>query len=162
GAPRRAADGAADDRRWEAAPLRPAAPLQGSGAAGGGAAAGELLRHGPGRTRRDVAPHGGAGFPAPVTGPGAAQAAVRASTRRPRSASRRRITSPTTLFGVEAPAVSPTRTSPAGSQPVFSLASWVPTDRCRRASPTQSAPSMWYVGRRAAQMRARAWVLLLF
>jgi hypothetical protein len=56
-------------------------------------------------------------------------AADNSSTVRPLSASSRLTTSPTTLLGVEAPAVSPIRTAPAGSQSAVVVSSWAPTGR---------------------------------
>ena len=46
------------------------------------------------------------------------------------------MTSPTTLLGVEAPAVRPTVTGPAGSQPALSVSACAPTRRWRISSPS--------------------------
>ena len=53
------------------------------------------------------------------------------------------MVSPTTLSGVEAPAVMPMRTSPAGSHPAASVSSCAPIARCRMpASVTHCGLSM--------------------
>ena len=72
------------------------------------------------------------------------------------------------LLGVEAPAVNPTTTFPAGSQssvtPSSALAvDGAPTGRWRMcvAEMSQLGSAMWKVRTRAAQMRARFTVLLL-
>src|SRR5262249_9624890 len=69
----------------------------------------------------------------------------RSSTVLPRSARIRSTTSPTTLLGVEAPAVRPTVTVPAGSHSAVSVsAAWGRIGRWRIAVPTsRSAPLMW-------------------
>src|SRR5262249_57955021 len=81
------------------------------------------------------------------------QAADRSAGAWPRRARTRSITSPTTLFGVEAPAVSPRVTRPSGSQSGVSTSLWAPTRRWRIASPSrQSGLLMWKVRSRSAQM----------
>ena len=69
----------------------------------------------------------------------------------------RSITAPTSLSGVEAPAVTPIRTSPVGSHDATVTSARVPGGRCRiePSGCTQSEVATWYVGTRSAQMCAR-------
>ncbi len=77
-------------------------------------------------------------------GSGAYRPATRSSVFRPRNARIRSTTSPTTLFGVEAPAVRPTVTGPSGSQPSAAVSPGAPTGRWRSVAPwIRSAPLMW-------------------
>ena len=56
----------------------------------------------------------------------------------------RSITSPTTLFGVEAPAVRPIVTGPAGSQPSVAVSACAPTGRWRIVGALDAlGPLMW-------------------
>src|SRR3990172_2912586 len=63
------------------------------------------------------------------------QTASSSSVVRPRTTRIRSTTSPTTLFGVEAPAVRPTATGPAGSRPPMAVSSCAPPGRWRMAGP---------------------------
>ena len=66
----------------------------------------------------------------------------------PRKFRIRSSTSPTTLSGVEAPAVRPIVTGPSGSQAVVWMSAYCFTGRCRIASFSMpSALSIWNVGR---------------
>ncbi len=81
----------------------------------------------------------------------------------PRAAAIRSIVSPILLFGVEAPAVTPMVTCPAGSHPARRCSSVAPAGRNRIAPASgsmQVASSMWYVGTRSWQIAARCVVLL--
>ena len=79
------------------------------------------------------------------------------------------MTWPTMLLGVEAPAVNPMMTGPAGSQSGRDLlrrpprSTGAPIGRCRIsvADSRQAGSAMWNVGTRSAQIRARLQVLLL-
>ena len=94
----------------------------------------------------------------------ACRASIRGLPTAELNASSLRTTISTRLSGVDAPDVSPTRTSPGpASQPVETTSRLSATERCRisSADTRPSGPATWKVGTCSAQIRARLQVLLL-